>query len=182
MNAITVYGYDRLTGAYTEPLDAEESPLEPGVYLDPAFTTRSSPPHYGAGEILVWRGDKWTVVADHRGETWYSDSGEPVIVDAPGNPVDLGLSNVPPAQPELPILVPTITPRQLRLWLLSRGLLAQVPMLIDAMPEPDKSVAQIEWEFATVFEHTHPFMQALGSAIGLSSDDIEAGFREAALL
>lgn len=78
--------------------------------------------------------------------------------------------------------IPTITPRQLRLWLLSKSLLAQVPELINAMPEPDKSVAQIEWEFATVFDHTHPFIQALGAAVGLSSDDIVSGFREAALL
>lgn len=82
----------------------------------------------------------------------------------------------------IPDYIPTITPRQLRLWLLSRGLLAQVPMLIDAMPEPDKSVAQIEWEFATVFDHNNLLVMALGSAVGLSSDDIEAGFREAALL
>lgn len=104
-------------------------------------------------------------------EIWID--GEIKIVDAES----LDLAITPPPTP-----VPSITPRQLRLWLLSRGMLAQVPTLIDAMLEPDKTVAQIEWEFATVFDHQHPFMQALGAAVGLTEQDIEAGFREAALL
>jgi|GEM_PF-747880 len=91
-------------------------------------------------------------------------------------------SEPPPVELVINEPVPTITPRQLRLWLLSRGLLAQVPTLIDATPEPDKSVAQIEWEFATVFEHNNPLVLALGAAVGMTAEDIEAGFREAAKL
>jgi len=104
-----------------------------------------------------------------------------IIVDGEVREVDMGSIDLgPPVKTTEP--VPTITPRQLRLWLLSRELLSQVPMLIEAMPESDKSVAEIEWEFATVFEHRHPFMMALAAAVGMSAEDIEAGFREAALL
>jgi len=104
-----------------------------------------------------------------------------IIVDGEVREVEAGSIDLgPPVETIEP--VPMITPRQLRLWLLSRGLLAQVPALIEAMPEPDRSVAQIEWEFATVFEHDHPFMKALGSAVGMTDKDIEAGFREAAKL
>lgn len=179
---LKVYSYHPFHGVLTGETIADESPLEPGVYLDPAYTTRTIPPQYESGEIPVWSGERWEVLPDHRGEAWFTDSGEAVTIQVPGSPVDMGLSKEPPDQPELPAPIPSITPRQLRLWLLSRGLLAQVPTLIEAMPEPDKTVAQIEWEFATVFDHRHPFMQALGAAVGLSAEDIEAGFREAAQL
>lgn len=78
--------------------------------------------------------------------------------------------------------VPIITPRQLRLWLLKQGILSQVPGLIDTMLEPERSAAQIEWEFAPVFQYDHDLLQALASAIGMSPEEIKAGFREAALL
>lgn len=87
-----------------------------------------------------------------------------------------------PPEPPPPQPIPTITPRQLELWLLSRGVLAQVNALIDALPEPDQTVAKIEWKRSSVFEYKHPLVQLLGAAVGLTEQDIEAGFREAALL
>lgn len=76
--------------------------------------------------------------------------------------------------------VPTITPRQLRLWLLGKGMLDKVEPLIDLLPEPDKSTAKIEWEYATSYTHDHEFMGIVGKALGFTPEDIEQGFQEAA--
>ena len=83
----------------------------------------------------------------------------------------------PPAPPPTPI--PTITPRQLRLWLLKNGLLDSIPSKIETMPDPMRSIAKIEWEYATTFDRKHEFIEALGSTLGLSSEQLDEGFREA---
>lgn len=79
--------------------------------------------------------------------------------------------------------VPVITARQLRLWLSSRGITAdQIVKLIKHLPADQSAIAMIEWEYATIFEHTHDFVQALGAAMGLTPDQIKDAFREAAKL
>lgn len=79
--------------------------------------------------------------------------------------------------------VPTINQRQIRLWLLGKGIVEdQVLKLINGLSDPDKSIASIEWEYADTFLHDHPFVQTLGQSIGLTPEDIEQGFREAAKL
>lgn len=76
----------------------------------------------------------------------------------------------------------TTTLRQLRLWLLNEGLLSKVQPAIYTLPEPDKSAAQIEWEYATLYEQDSPFVVLLGAALGLMPEQIDDGFKEAAKL
>ena len=63
--------------------------------------------------------------------------------------------------------------RQARLALLQSGLLAQVDPAIAAMPEPQRSQASIEWEYATTVQRPSPFMLALGGALGLDNAQID---------
>jgi len=98
--SITVYAYHPVHGAYTGRTDADASPLEPGVFLDPAYTTRNKPPLYGKGEVPVYDGSTWIVIPDHRGEVWYDTENLPVLVATPGNPEDAGLIREPLPTPE----------------------------------------------------------------------------------
>lgn len=83
---------------------------------------------------------------------------------------------VPVAEP-----VPKPTRRQLRLWLVRNGhSLAAVDAAIDAMPEPERSEAMIEWQDASEYDIEHPTVQAIGSALGIT--DLAQTAREAALL
>lgn len=66
-----------------------------------------------------------------------------------------------------------ITMRQARLALLDIGLLANVQTAINTLPEPDKTKAQIEWEYSNALQRDNPFVTTLGTALGLSSDDID---------
>ncbi len=79
---------------------------------------------------------------------------------------------IPPA----PVIAP-ITPRQLRLELLNRGFLAGVEMAIASLPEPHKTGAMIEWEYASEFQRAHPMVSAIAAAIGVSSDMLDDIFR-----
>ena len=76
--------------------------------------------------------------------------------------------------PVPPTIIPQeITMRQARLALLDIGLLANVQTAINTLPEPDKTKAQIEWEYSNALQRDNPFVTTLGTALGLSSDDID---------
>lgn len=76
--------------------------------------------------------------------------------------------------------LPGITARQLRLWLHGAGLLEQIPTLIAALPEPQRTTAQIEWEFSSDYQRDHPLVTQLGAALGMTSADMDLAWKQAA--
>lgn len=67
-----------------------------------------------------------------------------------------------------------LTPRQLRLALLSSGVnLTDISDAIDAMPEPTKSYASISWDYATIFERRDPLISAVAGILELSEAEID---------
>lgn len=76
--------------------------------------------------------------------------------------------------PPPPKYVPhEVTMRQGRLALLSAGLLGNVATAINSLSEPDKSIANIEWEYSNALQRDNPFVSTLGAALGLTSDQID---------
>ena len=71
----------------------------------------------------------------------------------------------------------SITARQARLVLLQRGLLANVPVAIAALPSPQKEAAQIEWEYATTLERASPLLVGLADALGWPAETVDEIFR-----
>lgn len=56
----TVYSYHPVTKVYTEPTEAEESPLDPpGTWLIPAHATELEPPKPRKGHEIYWTGAEW---------------------------------------------------------------------------------------------------------------------------
>ena len=90
-------------------------------------------------------------------------------------------NTIAPYEPA-PAPLPILSARQFRLGLHTNGLLASVQSSIDAMEEPDKTAAQIEWEYATQIERDHPLVQNLSAQLGLTDEQIDAMWREAAAL
>ena len=86
-----------------------------------------------------------------------------------------------PAPPK-PIVPQTVTMRQARLALLNAKLLSQVNSAIAAMTGDQGDSARIEWEFSSEVKRTQPMVVALGPALGLSSQQIDALFIAAAVL
>jgi hypothetical protein len=58
-----VYLFNEVTGIYEGSYEAQESPLEPGVYITPTASTDIAPPALAAGESLHWTGSAWQVIA-----------------------------------------------------------------------------------------------------------------------
>lgn len=56
------HNYDPNTFLYVSSCDADESPLEPGVFLLPAHSTATEPPTCEDDFIPMWTGSEWTVV------------------------------------------------------------------------------------------------------------------------
>lgn len=56
-----IYFYDPATGIYTGDGVAQESPLEPGVFLIPANATTTAPPADADG-IVAFIGSSWVVL------------------------------------------------------------------------------------------------------------------------
>lgn len=88
-------------------------------------------------------------------------------------------AEAPPPQYPVPAAV---TMRQARLALLGAGLLSSVDAAIDAMSEPTKSAARIEWEYSNELQRSNPLVLALGPALNLTSEQIDALFIAASAL
>ena len=75
-----------------------------------------------------------------------------------------------------------VTMRQARLALLQQGLLASIQPAIDALDEPHRSGANIEWEYSQEVERNRPFVELLSQALELTDEDLDALFTLAATL
>jgi len=95
--------------------------------------------------------------------------GEYVITD--------GVPSIPP-----PGVTQSVTMRQARLALLAAGLLPAVNAAIASMPEPDKTQAQITWEFAATVDRQFGMVPALAAALGMTETQIDDLFIAAAKL
>lgn len=108
----TIYNYHPQTGEATSVAVADPSPLEPGIYLLPAYATPTPAPAAGVREVALFRAADGTVPADHAGGSWqllpdwrgvalYSiTDGVPVAIDVPGqSPADIGACEHPRPDP-----------------------------------------------------------------------------------
>jgi len=78
---LTVYNFDAVSGEFT---GSSNEFLAKGVGL-PANATLIEPPANEANLVAIYRDDKWTTVADHRGETVYTiPDGSMIVIDTLG--------------------------------------------------------------------------------------------------
>lgn len=91
-----IYHYFAGSGEFFTQGLADPSPLEPGVWLVPAYATTVAPPAAPEGKRPVWRDDAWQLVEDHRGLTVWLADGTETVIDQLG-PLPEGASTEPPA-------------------------------------------------------------------------------------
>ena len=72
-----------------------------------------------------------------------------------------------------------VTMRQARLALYAAGLLSQVEAAIDALPEPNRTVARIEWDYASEVHRASEFVTLLGAALELDKQSLDDLFLKA---
>lgn len=76
----------------------------------------------------------------------------------------------------------TITLRQCKLALLNAGKLQDVVAAINALPEPQRTAAQIEFDYANEVERDSPLLNAVAAAIGLTEAELDALFESAKVM
>ncbi|MFN4126902.1 hypothetical protein [Pannonibacter indicus] len=80
--------------------------------------------------------------------------------------------------------LPPLTARQFRLGLLDAGMApAQVDAVIAQIEDEASRVrAQIEWEYASQFQRAHPLVTTLSAALGLTPEQVDVMWADAAQL
>lgn len=81
-----------------------------------------------------------------------------------------------PTPPQVAYVPQEVTMRQARLALLQAGKLSAVDAAINALSEPTKSAARIEWEYSGTVRRTQPLVLALAPALGLDAKGLDALF------
>ena len=86
---------------------------------------------------------------------------------------------IPAAPPSVPA---EVTMRQARLALHAAGKLSAVNAAINALPDPPKTAALIEWEYSSTVRRDSQFVAMLGPALGLDAAALDALFIAASKL
>ena len=78
----------------------------------------------------------------------------------------------------------SISARQIRLWLVRHGIsLAAVDAAIDAIPDQlQRDSVRVEWDYAPYVERSHPMLVPLAAALGLTEQQVDQAFVEAATI
>lgn len=71
---------------------------------------------------------------------------------------------------------------QARLALFGAGMLAGVDAAIAALPEPDKTKASIQWEYATSVHRLHGWVESIGPSLGVTDAELDGLFQLAETL
>ena len=79
---------------------------------------------------------------------------------------------------------PTISARQIRLWMVTNGIpLVTVEATIDSIADAiTRDTIRVEWDYAPYFERSHKFLVPLAAALGLDEAAVDQAFREASTL
>jgi hypothetical protein len=78
----------------------------------------------------------------------------------------------------------SVSARQIRLWLLRQSIsLAAVDAAIDAIPDQlQRDSVRVEWDYSGYVERSHPMLVPLAAALGLTEEQVDQAFVEAATI
>lgn len=95
-----IYNYHPDHKTYLGSSLADESPLEPGVFLIPAHATELEPPTCSSCEIPVFDGISWNIIDNHSGIYYSIPSGQKIEHNNPLEPPENATKEQPPEVPE----------------------------------------------------------------------------------
>jgi hypothetical protein len=85
------------------------------------------------------------------------------------------LRNVFNGVPNSPIVqIPDVTPRQIRQALILSGVALQdITNAINQMPEPNRSLAMVEWEYSVAFIRSNPLVAQVAAVVGWTPQQLD---------
>ncbi len=111
-----------------------------------------------------------------------ADLGGTAVATAAGSVGDTYASGTFTRPEPATVVPPEVTMRQARLALLGAGLLDDVETAIDAMSDPAKTAARIEWDYSNTLRRDHPLVTTLGAGLGLTGGQLDDLFIAASAL
>ena len=95
------------------------------------------------------------------------------------NGVVIGINQSETFTPSVP---ESVSARQIRLWLVRHDIsLSQVDAAIDNISDQlQRDSVRVEWDYAPYVERSHPMLVPLASALGLTEQQVDQAFIEAA--
>jgi hypothetical protein len=90
-----VYLFDEITGEFLGDYSAQESPLEPGVYIAPELSTDIAPLPFKEGFAVCFKNGQWEYVQETRGD-WFNAAGELINITQLNALVAPDLTRLPP--------------------------------------------------------------------------------------
>lgn len=98
-NNKTVYAYHPQTGEYQGPTAADPSPLQPGVWLLPAYSTELQPPVTAERQAAVFSNGSWSIMPDWRAvKLWSVQTAQPVQAKLGDTPDSLRATLLQPCE------------------------------------------------------------------------------------
>lgn len=99
-------------------------------------------------------------------------TGEQTVVPLTQEEIDviLAIQNEPAPLPTI------VSMRQARLALFQQGILANVQAAIDSLTDPDKTITQISWDYATEVHRDDDLVVQLSAALNLDSAALDTLF------
>lgn len=145
-------------GYFVGPVLADDDPMEPGRCLIPGGAIDQDPPTVPAGQRARWSMGAWQFEAV---------TTEPDTEPAPETLEQWRARAV-------------VSRFQARAALHLAGMLEQVQTMMDN-PATDM-LARLAWQDAQEFRRTSPTVQAMGAALGLTAEQLDNLFRQAATI
>lgn len=139
-------------GYFVAAVEADQSPLEPEVFLIPGGAIDVAPPTIPQGKVALWQNGAWAFV----------------------NPPD----DIQQEQPPVNGVPQVVTRAQAKAALAQAGLLDTVQTIMDNPETP--VLYRIAWNDAQEFRRTSPTLAALAALINLSQQDLDNLFTVAA--
>jgi len=90
-----VYLFDEITGELLGDYLAQESPLEPGMYIAPELSTDIAPLPFKEGFAVCFKNGQWEYVQETRGD-WFNAAGELINITQLNALVAPELTRLPP--------------------------------------------------------------------------------------
>jgi hypothetical protein len=68
-----------------------------------------------------------------------------------------------------------VTPRQMRQAMILSGIsIPSIEAAIQTLPEPNRSLAQVEWEYSIAFKRSNPLVAMIGVVVGKTPAEIDS--------
>lgn len=172
-----IWNYHPVTKELVGSSEADEHPLVPGEWLQPAFSTHEAPPERRDGHAVVFA-NGWSNVPDHRGENWWladaTDNAKPQRVTEIGDPTtfDPPLTNAEPPAPPAIVLPIVVSPRQIRQALNLLGLRASVEAWVQAADQDTRD----NWQYATEFVRDNNLVEVAATDLGKTPEEVDELF------